>query len=47
MGFAQEIETNGIFPTVSSTLSEQEFEQIQAKTLEGWTNYESAAWFQI
>ena len=42
MGFAQEIETNGIFPTVSSTLSEQEFEQIQAKTLEGWTNYESA-----
>eukprot|EP00435_Cladocopium_sp_Y103_P018360 s1353_g4.t1 len=42
MGFSVEVQPNGIFPQVPSSKAEMEFEQVQAKTLEGWTNYESA-----
>ena len=42
MGYSQDIPTTGIFPTVSNAACEQEFEQIQAKSLDGWENYESA-----
>ena len=42
MGFLEEIETNGIFPKVDKAQAGTEAEQVQAKTLEGWTNYTSA-----
>ena len=42
MGFSSEVETTGVFPTVPASQAELEFEQVQAKTLEGWTNYETA-----
>ena len=42
MGFADEIQTVGIFPKVEKPHSLTEANQVEAKTLEGWTNYISA-----
>eukprot|EP00435_Cladocopium_sp_Y103_P017439 s3840_g4.t1 len=42
MGFAEQVTTNGIFPEIPQAQMELETEQAQAKTLAGWTNYESA-----
>ena len=43
MGFAEEVTSTGVFPTVSKDMEEVEAEHIQAKTLEGWANYSSAS----
>ena len=42
MGFAEEVTPTGVFPRVPAKQVEVEYEQIQAKTLHGWTNYDSA-----
>lgn len=42
MGFVDEVVSTGIFPKVPAARMELETEQVHAKTLEGWTNYESA-----